>query len=195
MKKALIIVVVIAVALLVGKYVVDKRSSLSTQTSSTPGFQANRQSSPGVDESGTYVLDTKASSAVVADIVAPIKNGSIVFQNGSIVGGTALMNLSNLKNSKFFDLQSVHLGKNDGTLAIKALVFDRAQSTNEHVVFRTDAELTMNGITKPVSFTSSFQYRPGYMVISGTTMPDWKSWGLVTTGPAPLLSVTLVATK
>jgi polyisoprenoid-binding protein YceI len=197
MKKALIIVVIIAAALLLWKYASDKRSqSTMTETSvSTPGFQSNRESSPGADENGTYTIDTRASSVIIGDVVVPVKNGTIVFQSGSIVGDAAFMNLSNLKNSKSFDPKTVHLEKNDGTLNLKALVFDRANSTNEHVVFRTDAELTINGITKPVSLSSTFQYRPGYVVISGSTNPDWSAWGLTPVGAQSALSVTLVASK
>lgn len=199
MKKILIIIVIIILAVLAWKHF-SRNGSLEgkdnlTNDSST-GFGPDRQSGPSANETADYSIDQKSSSVIFGTTNLTLKGGVVSVTKGSISGGNIIASLSSLKNSKDFPSGSFNL-KNfpEATIALKALVFDSANSTTDNLVFRTDAELTINGVTKPISFPSTFAYRPGYMVISGSTMADWKAWGITPNDSATPISIKLIATK
>ncbi len=187
MKKSLVIICVVAVVVIV--YLLLKSDKIN-QVLNTSGSEDNSESemgrstgAPSATDSSTYTVDKKSSSVSMSYVsstkteswLMPIQSGNIVMASGSVSGGSVLASMSNLKRTGLaFDVSTYP----DATLAIKAVVFDRARSTTDNLVFRTDAELTMNGKTAPLSFDSSYVYSPSGMTITGNAKPDWKTWGL-----------------
>lgn len=203
MKKLLIIVCVIAAVLIVYFLATSDKVKNGLKGLMVPGasiFTSGKSDGmPSATDSGTFTVDKKSSSAtlgysskVKAEVWdMPIRSGDIVLTNGSITGGTIAMSSANLgKTGLSFG------SKEDAVLDIKAIVFDQANSTTDDLVFRTDAELTMNGKKNPVSFKSKFNFQDDSISISGTAMPDWKLWGVtLPSGDSMTINISLHAAK
>lgn len=203
MKKLIIAIVVLLSIFVVWKLVSKDKLSVKTNPDSpeveqTSGAQG-KYTAPSATDSRTYTIDPKSSSIGIigaSDKNASkldIKSGSIVLDKGAIIGGDATFSVSGLKGSEeFAGLSTADYG--EAKLTIKALVFDKAGSSIEQLVYRTDTELTMNGVTMPVSFVSKYIYGNGTIMISGNATPDWKLWNITSANTDMKLNIVLNAT-
>lgn len=202
MKKLLIIIVVLLAVFFIWKLLGKDRALLNKASENVPAVETSgaqgKYTAPSATDSRTYAINPKTSSVGIigaSDKNASkldIKSGSIVLEQGTIVSGDATFNVSNLKGGKeFVGLNTADYG--DAKLAIKALVFDKANSSLDQLVYRTDAELTMNGVTKPISFVSNYVYGNGTIMISGNASPDWKLWNITSANANMKLNIVLNA--
>lgn len=202
MKKLLIIIGIVA-ALMLAYYLITSntvRDLIGTLSNTELGSEKRETGVPSVEENGSYTIDTRVSTVSVRHTASTgtemldmdVRSGALMVEGGNISGGSILLATGGLK-------QLVGMNASiypDATLAIKAVIFDQQQSTTENLVFRTDAELTMNGRTNPVSFTSDFEYTPGAYVINGSANPNWKLWDIdVPAGESLWLEISLRAAQ
>lgn len=197
MKKVLIVIAVLLAAFLIWKLVLkDKGSFFSHPQAAQPDSAPNKYGAPSATDSRTYSVDTKNSWIGIAgssdknSAKLSIKNGSIVLSKGAVVGGKTVFDLKGVKD--FTGLNTDQYP--EATLEVKAVVFDQLNSSVDNLVYRTDAELTMNGVTNPMSFVSTFDYSENTITIGGNAKPDWKLWGLSSVNSAISLNITLSAT-
>jgi hypothetical protein len=201
--KNLLIFLVIAVVIVAG-YMLLKKSNNKGNTPDASDFESSqteiggrRLESPSASEGGTYKVNEKASSISftpsMGDAVEfDIKSGELLVQSGDVVGGKTIASSSRLNKLPGFESVS----GDEVQLEVKSLVFERARSTSENLVYRTDAELTVNGKTYPVSFDSMFRYQAGEYYITGQTTPDWKNWGIsLPSGQTMSINIVILATK
>ncbi len=202
MKNSLIFLV-IAVVIVAG-YMLLKKSIDKGNTPDASDFESSqteiggkRLESPSANESGTYKVDQKASSIHFipssGDTVEfDLKSGELLVQSGDIVGGKTIASSSRMDKLPGFEMVS----SDEVQLEVKSLVFERARSTSDNLVYRTDTELTVNGKTYPVSFDSIFRYQAGEYYITGQATPDWKNWGInLAPGQTMSVDITILAKK
>ena len=197
MKNFLIFLVVVVIV--IAGYMLIKKSSnpFDGKNSEDTSLEGKQLESPSANESGSYTVNKKVSSLNLVPsngdaVKFEVGSGELLVESGSISGGTTTASSSRL--NKLPGFQNVAGG--DISLEVKALVFERARSTSENLVYRTDTELTVNGVTHPVSFDSTFRYQSGEYYIIGQTVPDWKNWGIsLPAGESVSMNFVLLATK
>ncbi len=201
--KNFLIFLVIAVVIVAG-YMLLKKSNNGGNTpdaadleSSQTNIGGKRLESPSANESGSYKVDQKVSSISLTPstgdaVEFDIKSGELLIQSGDIVGGKTIASSSRLNKLPGFGA----VVGNEIQLEVKSLVFERARSTTDNLVYRTDAELTVNGKTFPVSFDSMFRYQAGEYYITGQATPDWKNWGIsLASGQTVSINMVILANK
>jgi len=193
--KTLLTIVLVAAVVVAGYFIFIKDGGRSPFGGGPREGQTDiggkKLDSPSASENGTYQLDKKASSINLGSAGFIIKSGTFQIGSGDLTGGTIVASSNDLSKLAGFSAAGDEI-----RLEMKALVFERAKSTSDNLVYRTDAELTLNGRTNPVSFTSQFIYQTGSYMIIGSATPDWKLWGITpANGESVPMSISFTAVK
>ena len=121
---------------------------------------------PGADENRTYNTNTKESFITIG-------NGENADRKGAIVLSESNNWWRNMFKAKE-DKSLVGLDVNqypEANLVVKAVVFEPLRSDLENLVYRIDTELTLNGVTNPISFLSDFNYDGSMVSMNGESNP------------------------
>lgn len=193
MKKVLIIIGIFLAIFIVWK-VVGKNIKFSSNQSGEEVVVDEEVNTkiitPGTDNNNTYNTVTKESFITIGDNVKmPIEKGVIVFSKGQIVGGENTFKVKGDKSITGLDVKQYP----EASLVVKAVVFEPLRSDVDNLVYRIDTELTINGVTNPISFISDFKYDVDTVAMHGESDLSLKDWNITTVPGNSTIVVNLVA--
>lgn len=192
MKKALIIIAIFLAIFIVWKVVGKNIKSVSKQADETLVDEevSTKLVTPGADENRTYNTNTKESFITIGNgVKMQIEKGAIVFERGQIIGGENMFKAKEDKSLVGLDVNQYP----EANLVVKAVVFEPLRSDLENLVYRIDTELTLNGVTNPISFLSDFNYDGSMVSMNGESTLSLKDWNISTVPENATIIVRLVA--
>lgn len=192
MKKVIIAIIVAFIAILVIKsFWLNKKTNAPDGNilpeNRVSGFQADENSNFSLNKNSEIVLmDSDSKNSVSAHL--PVASGELVVTKG-VLTGQAKFSAKKVSvqpisyQNSFMAENALNTSKfSEAVFVLKALVFDRASSTSQNLVYRVDGELTLHGVTQPISLRSNVRFGTNSLDITGVTPIDASSFGMVLPG-------------
>jgi polyisoprenoid-binding protein YceI len=111
-----------------------------------------------------------------------LSKGELLIENGQLTGGTAVINMNSIayKDKTSTNTPVKHLKSPDyfdvGKFPIATIVITAIASLRGHTTVKAD--LTIKGVTHPVTFPAKIEVRDGIVKASGKLIIDRTNWGI-----------------